>query len=274
MREDVRLALRASLLEGRLSQVFSQLSSERTTSTTHCAHKTSDAPYSKPIEVPQVEAPVPTLRPTKPSFTRTSARPVRHSLRSDATAEHQEQKALQQSPAADGSASPIPPLSPKVSMLPPRPPTKPTSRKIADEKSDSSLLVNAHKLSSPRARLPTLSRPASPVGRLPPVTPPRRRPAPTAPSAMSLDLGGTVASATSLDPGSGYRTKRSSSNLNSAQPPSKHSLSFLPPICGNKAPVAKVLGTRRSASMDSFLWGIAPVVDSHIEWGGDNRLVF
>jgi len=258
-RQNMQLTFQSSILDGRLFEVVSHMKAEKQARAAQSAQ-----------DVLRVDAPVSIPMPARPTFSKTTARPVRRSSRTGATAEKQELKTLQESPAAEGSPSLGSVPSSKAPVLPPRPPA----------------LVSASQPSSPKARQSMLSRPASPVGRLPPVTPPCRRQSLVPQSAMSLDLAGdgglpSAPSAALWNFGEERMMSchaRSLSMLHMTKTPSKQAPSFLPPIpmceAFHKASMGKPSAHKRSVSMDSYVWGVAPAMDSHVEWSDATRLVF
>lgn len=170
---------------------------------------------------------------------------------------------------------------------------------------DDSDVAEPHVASSSRALLPPLARPASPAAALPPVTPPlKRRPLSrpesrsfsTRPSAMELDLG--VAQTSSSQPsammldlgGDAHATlgrrgtpdqtyqkasRSSSTSIVVTKPSTKQSPLLLPPIAGAKSargPMGKSSTHYRSGSVDSCMWGVAPVTGQR-EWSS-GQLVF
>jgi len=293
MRANVQSCFRFALDSGRLTEVFAKVRADNVAKTivTAAAAPVQHAPASQPVEIDVVPADAPEVatsaQPAKPSADKTTAaRPSRRSLRTAATGELQEQQtAIQQSPVADCVKLP----SPKVSMLPPRPPALGSSV----TESPKSVASMSMRTLTPRASLTqrlgeSLSRPASPVGRLPPVQAPlRKSAAPAAPSAMALDLGmgpsamsldlcsakPPVPTAMSLDLGAEWKTchSRSLSNVRLEKASWKQAPSFLPPISGLKGQVTKSSVHKRSSSMDSFVWGVAP---AHLERIDVNTVVF
>jgi len=298
MRQSMQLTLRTSLLNGRLSEVVSHVYDERKIAQ---AVAQLDAISSASVNAPPISGPTPTPTPAKPTSAKTASRPTRrHASRNAASADKQ----VEISSGAESllMSVPLPPL--KASALPPRPRT-PSSRLKAESSGrapaqnvcESSLAQNFDlfnkRAPSPRAALPKLSRPASSDCMLPPVTPPSRKPTATlaarlVQSAMSLDLG--IACGVPLDPsmplglgqdlmgGHVQQTShsRSSSKLRVSKMTLKQGPSFLPPIVGVKALdgwEGKSTTHKRSASVDSFMWGVAPLIRSHTEWDVVGQLV-
>jgi hypothetical protein len=156
-----------------------------------------------------------------------------------------------------------------------------------------------------------LSRPASPLRPLPPVTPPLKKSMSsgqaTKQSAMSLDLYSSQRSmssesAVAMDmkgevrpslerPNTRCTSKKQAFELypQALEPTSKKS-STLPPIAGATtsakatllAPITslttsvkasgKIPGAKRSSSIDSFVWGVAPLKNTH-DWNGLGQYV-
>lgn len=260
MRSSIKSIFQASLCDGRLSEVISNVKNEKLAAAAAQASVKAEAVHHVPETVSfESEAAVP--KPAKPTSAKTTARPSRRSsLRVGATPE-------QPSPA--GSAT-----------LPPRLPTPAHGLGSRSARGPSTLSLEylseaaepctpkGALCSSPRARLHKLSRPASPVGALPPVTPPCKQPVPST-NAMALDLATSSArpSAMMLD----LEASRSLTSLYVPKTSSKQAPSFLPAIGGCKGAggsaggaAGKLSSHKRSSSMDSFVWGVAPVANKFV----------
>merc|ERR1711939_394947 len=144
LRQRLQSTLKNSLADGRLSDVICNLKSER-----RVEQKLQNE------GIVQQEVLEQTVKPVKPAIAKTSTRPTRRSsLRTTPTVE-QESQAMVEAVAA-----------PTPSVLPSKPPTLPCS--VAGDRSpQKTLLTSTQCPPSPRARLTTLARPASPVGALP-----------------------------------------------------------------------------------------------------------
>lgn len=257
MRNSIKSIFEASLCDGRLSDVISDLKNERLAAQANA--EADSLPRATETLSFETEAAAP--KPAKPTSAKTTTRPTRRlSLRIGATPEAP-------SPAASEA-------------LPPRLPTPACGLGSSSARGPSTLSLHylseaaepgtpkGALCSSPRARLHKLSRPASPVGALPPVTPPCKQ---AAPSAMMLDLEAPISLSTAAwtisDPDSKTSHTRSLSSLRVTKLPSKQAPSFLPAIGGLKGAeggTEKLSARKRSPSMDSFVWGVAPLANKFV----------
>jgi hypothetical protein len=288
-KQEVKSTLQASLFDGRLSEVIAQIKKEKLAK--QSGEQLAPSDVAKTCEE-VTECP----KPVRPVSAKTATRPARRSGLRTAGGQDKEQAAPDagRTVEAAGRQSPVT----EIPLLPPRLPTPIASLKMAPPASP--------KVGSLPPVIPPCNRAATPPSSL------GRRSSSlnsrSSPSAMSLDLGESCSmpSATSLP--------RSSSGLRSSSqkarsPPSAMSLDlgdsrsmvdfdknqkasqlwfldslrvtktspkqtsgFLPPISGG---MDKGSAQRRGSSMDSFVWGVAPVVNTRVEWGASsNQLVF
>lgn len=139
---------------------------------------------------------------------------------------------------------------------------------------------------------------ASPNRRLPPVAPPikqsaaalgrtfQKRSSSSGRSAMDLDLalspstpsaqheaftGKEASSETFMDFQQLFKASSSMTTVRTEKTAKKQAPALLPPISGS---TGKFSAHKRSSSMDSFVWGVAPVVNSRVEWGSTTQLAF
>lgn len=268
MRQSLKSVMAAAALDGRLCEAMRNVQpASAAEEHTHCTDSScitssdkagaSDCGHSASGEM----AAMPNVMPVKPTSAKTVARPSRRSSR-------RKEAAAGEATAAAAFCIPA-----EDSVRPPRLPMPLCT--VAATQVENGLAP---------------STPSSRVGTLPPVTPPCRRKsfqAPSSmPSAMSLDLGLSRSSssprvAMTLDVDSDLKT--ASTGLTNGFSFSKTSLktsqSFLPPISAVKAPqgiksTAHGSAKKRTASMDSFVWGVAPVTSPQMILGSATRAVF